>query len=163
ELARRMEFDARGSDLELKFVDREDRVGRGGDHSPFARRGIPAIRLTETLEHYGRQHSDQDLPEHVCFQTVAQVGGILGCTAAGLSLAGDPPPAELAPGQALSARIRIDSDSRTEVWIRPTDQVCWTEKRVGEPGEEVLLEGISPDDFFIGVSAPGGVPTVLNP
>src|SRR2546430_10275389 len=33
-----------------------DRYGRGGDHYPFYKAGLPAVRFTEPLEDYNHQH-----------------------------------------------------------------------------------------------------------
>ena len=42
--------------LDIWLMLRRDRVARGGDHTPFANEGFPAIRFTDTYEHYDRQH-----------------------------------------------------------------------------------------------------------
>src|SRR5713226_3267867 len=50
ELARAVEeIDARAS---IRMVFRIDRYGRGGDHYPFYKAGLPAVRFTEPLEDY---------------------------------------------------------------------------------------------------------------
>src|SRR5260370_13917564 len=38
------------------MVFRQDRYGRGGDHYPFYKAGLPAVRFTEPLEDYTHQH-----------------------------------------------------------------------------------------------------------
>src|SRR5207249_11846516 len=38
------------------MIFRQDRYGRGGDHFPFYKAGLPAVRFTEPLEDYERQH-----------------------------------------------------------------------------------------------------------
>src|SRR5215217_8861804 len=37
---------------------RNDRFGRGGDHTEFLNAGIPAVRFIEAVENYDRQHQD---------------------------------------------------------------------------------------------------------
>ncbi|MEX2110812.1 MAG: M28 family peptidase [Gemmatimonadaceae bacterium] len=54
-------------------VFRLDRVGRGGDHSPFVGLGDPGLRFTERLENYKRQHLPTDVFAHVNFRYVANV------------------------------------------------------------------------------------------
>jgi hypothetical protein len=54
-------------------VWRLDRIGRGGDHSPFVRLGDAGLRFTEKLENYKRQHLPTDVLEHVNFPYVANV------------------------------------------------------------------------------------------
>ena len=38
------------------MIFRVDRYGRGGDHYPFYKAGLPAVRFTEPLEDYNHQH-----------------------------------------------------------------------------------------------------------
>src|SRR5260370_6839310 len=54
ELARAIEeIDGRGA---IRMIFRADRYGRGGDHYPFYKAGLPAVRFTEPLEDYNHQH-----------------------------------------------------------------------------------------------------------
>jgi hypothetical protein len=40
----------------IRMIFRVDRYGRGGDHFPFYKAGLPAVRFTEPLEDYTHQH-----------------------------------------------------------------------------------------------------------
>src|SRR5689334_5241454 len=54
ELARAIEeIDGRSA---IRMIFRQDRYGRGGDHYPFYKAGLPAVRFTEPLEDYNHQH-----------------------------------------------------------------------------------------------------------
>jgi hypothetical protein len=54
ELARAIEeIDGRAA---VRLIFRQDRYGRGGDHYPFYKAGLPAVRFTEPLEDYNHQH-----------------------------------------------------------------------------------------------------------
>src|SRR5437762_1260119 len=54
ELARAIEeIDGRQN---IRMIFRVDRYGRGGDHYPFYKAGLPAVRFTEPLEDYNHQH-----------------------------------------------------------------------------------------------------------
>ena len=54
ELARAIEeIDGREN---IRMIFRVDRYGRGGDHYPFYKAGLPAVRFTEPLEDYNHQH-----------------------------------------------------------------------------------------------------------
>ena len=54
ELARTVEeIDGRNA---IRMIFRQDRYGRGGDHYPFYKAGLPAVRFTEPLENYDHQH-----------------------------------------------------------------------------------------------------------
>jgi mannose-6-phosphate isomerase-like protein (cupin superfamily) len=44
--------------LDLWVMLRQDRVARGSDQLSFTRVGFPAVRLSETHEHYDRQHQN---------------------------------------------------------------------------------------------------------
>jgi hypothetical protein len=44
--------------LDVRQVWRNDRFGRGGDHSEFLNLGFPAVRFTVALENYNWQHQD---------------------------------------------------------------------------------------------------------
>jgi hypothetical protein len=56
--------------MQLSLMSAEDRTGRGGDHIPFRKRGVPAIRFTSANEHgdagvgsgyTDRQHTTDDI------------------------------------------------------------------------------------------------------
>jgi acetylornithine deacetylase/succinyl-diaminopimelate desuccinylase-like protein len=44
--------------LDVRQVWRNDRFGRGGDHSEFLNLGFPAVRFTVAMENYNQQHQD---------------------------------------------------------------------------------------------------------
>jgi Zn-dependent M28 family amino/carboxypeptidase len=44
----------------INLVLRQDRFGRGGDHSPFNAAGYPAIRITTPMENFSNQHTATD-------------------------------------------------------------------------------------------------------
>ena len=83
ELARYMkDMNARyqpGFDVNLVF--RHDRFGRGGDHSPFAAAGFPAIRITTPMENFSNQHTATDTfqntsPKYTALVVRANAAGI---------------------------------------------------------------------------------------
>jgi hypothetical protein len=47
-----------GLGLEVRQIWRNDRFGRGGDHTEFLNAGFPAVRLTVAVENYNHQHQD---------------------------------------------------------------------------------------------------------
>src|SRR5262245_51952902 len=59
--------------FEVIPVWRLDRIGRGGDHSPYIALGDPGLRFTERLENYNRQHLPTDDFAHVNFGYVAKI------------------------------------------------------------------------------------------
>jgi hypothetical protein len=88
-------------------VFRLDRISRGGDHAPFVALRDPAIRFTERLENYKRQHLPTDLLKDVSFSYVARVARLNAATFG--SLASAPPPPD-------SASARRDLSSGGQKW-----------------------------------------------
>ena len=44
--------------LDVRQIWRNDRLGRGGDHTEFLNAGYPAVRLSVAVENYNQQHQD---------------------------------------------------------------------------------------------------------
>lgn len=142
-------------------VWRLDRIGRGGDHAPFARQGDPAIRFTERLENYKRQHLPTDDLAHVDFDYVARVARLNGALVGALASA----PA--APSGAAAARDRESGGQRWrmtwqpvagaasyEVLVRATSAPTWERVIPVGAGTSYLLED-QLDDVWAGVRAVG--------
>ena len=94
--------------FEVRPTWRLDRIGRGGDHSPFVRAGWPGLRFTERLENYKRQHLPTDDLAHVSFGYVAQVARLNAATI--VSLASAPPPPD-------SVYLRREATSGGQAWM----------------------------------------------
>jgi hypothetical protein len=88
-------------------VFRLDRISRGGDHAPFVALRDTAIRFTERLENYKRQHLPGDVLAGVNFGYVAKVARLNAATFG--SLASAPP----APD---SVEARRDISSGGQKW-----------------------------------------------
>ncbi len=65
--------------MTVRLIFRNDRYGRGGDHTPFLRAGYPSVRISEYHENYDRTHQIVeerdgikygDVPEGVDFSYV---------------------------------------------------------------------------------------------
>jgi hypothetical protein len=110
--------------FEVRPTWRLDRIGRGGDHSPFVRAGWPGLRFTERLENYKRQHLPTDDLAHVSFGYVAQVARLNAATI--VSLAAAPPPPD-------SVYLRRDAASGGQKWSLTWHGVS------GAVGYEVLV------------------------
>jgi hypothetical protein len=94
-------------ELEIVPVFRLDRVGRGGDHAPFWRLNDAAVRFTERLENYKRQHLPTDRLEDVSFGYVASVARLNAAVVGALAAA--PPTPD-------SVRARRDAASGGQYW-----------------------------------------------
>jgi hypothetical protein len=77
--------------FEVRPTFRLDRLGRGGDHGPFQRTGAPALRFTERLENYKRQHLPTDEFKFVNFGYTANIAKLNLATVASLAAAPPPP------------------------------------------------------------------------
>ena len=89
-------------------VFRLDRVGRGGDHSPFVTLRDAGLRFTERLENYKRQHLATDLLKDVNFGYVANVARLNAAVVGGLASA---------PSVPDSVTARRDQASGGQKWL----------------------------------------------
>lgn len=71
----------------VSFIERLDRIGRGGDHEPFWRAGVAAVRFSETLEDYLHQHRPEDRIEFVNFPYLRHVAQVNAATIGSLAAA----------------------------------------------------------------------------
>ena len=77
--------------MKVNMIFLQDRLGRGGDHTPFQLEGYAAVRLSTPNEDYAHQHSATDLPQFVSAPYTARVARINAAVAASLALAPKPP------------------------------------------------------------------------
>ena len=77
----------------------QDRLGRGGDHTPFQLEGFAAVRLSTPNEIYANQHRATDLLESMSVPYTAKVARVNAAVAASLALAPKAPLVMRAPGQ----------------------------------------------------------------
>ncbi len=163
ELARFLEWTTRSKvrGFSAKLVFRNDRFGRGGDHTPFMQAGFPAVRITESLEEYARQHTDQDLPQFVDSRYLANVTRLNLLTLACLASAG-PPPSRVRIDRAQGGDTRLtwtgSKSGRYVAYWRETTSPVWQGSKESEASGEVVLKGIHKDDHEFAVGALGGVP-----
>ncbi|MFZ4575838.1 MAG: M28 family peptidase [Phycisphaerales bacterium] len=147
-------------------IFRDDRFLRGGDHTPFAERGVPAIRFTAPHEDYSRQHVGVttkdgkpygDIPEFVDGAYMADVARVN--LAALIALANAPsPPTNV---RMLTAALTTDTELRWnpspepdvagyEVVWRETTEWNWTHS-FDAKRETAAVIPVSKDACFFGV------------
>jgi len=142
-------------------VFRLDRIGRGGDHAPFARKGLAGLRFTEYFENYKRQHLPTDDFAHVDFDYVARVARFNAAVVGSIGLA---------PATPDSVRSRRDRASGGQKWeltwkavpgatayeilIRRTSAPTW-EKVIPVGAVTLFVIDDQLDDLFAGVRAVG--------
>ena len=142
-------------------VFRLDRVNRGGDHIPFYNKGDAAVRFTERLENYKRQHLPTDTLADVDFAYVSRVARLNGATIGTLAAAPAMPDSVTVRRDAASggqkwrlAWRRSPGAAAYEVLVRRTSAPQW-ERVVGVGTDTTYLLSVQLDDAFAGVRAVG--------
>lgn len=154
--------------LEVRLIYRNDRFGRGGDHTPYCKEGFTAVRITEFNENYDRTHQIVreengikygDMPEFVDYEYVRKNTGINLATLANLASA------PFAP-EKVSINISGLSNSSDLFWeapktgkkpagyyvlMRETYQSLW-ERKIFVSDTEITLP-YSKDNYFFAVQA----------
>lgn len=143
----------------VRLIARNDRFGRGGDHTPFEQAGFAAVRFTESKEDYSRQHTVRDTPDGVDPTYLGQNARINAATAISLALAPAAPRAgALNRGGGYDARLRWTA-SPGAVGYRVFWREAWGPdwQHVVDVGNvtEFLLPDVSIDDYIFGVAAIG--------
>src|SRR6266404_3332498 len=168
ELARAIEeIDGRQN---IRMVFRVDRYGRGGDHYPFYKAGLPAVRFTEPLEDYNHQHQTPrtengvECGDFAKYLNAAFLGNVARDNAEALRQLA------MAPAAPANARLTgaVTPDAKVS-WSAEDDpdragfEILWresTEARwqvydfAASPGETVL-HGVSTDNHFFAVRSVG--------
>jgi len=150
---------------EVRLIAREDRFGRGGDHTAFNRRGYAAVRFSESRENYSRQHTAADTLGGVDFEYLARNARVNAAGVASMALA---PPAPNVMGPRGPMLGRGDSGYHADMRWEPSPgatgyRVVWHEAWTPDWQHEVVtgdvdrfvLEDISIDDYVFGVAAIG--------
>jgi len=154
--------------LTVTLVFRNDRFGRGGDHSPFCEQGFTAVRICEFNENYNRTHKipavvngiqEGDLPEYVDYEYVRKNTGINLATVANLAKAPFEPAScgIVVSGLTNKTTLRWEAPSKGQkpsgyyILIRETWQPLW-EKKIFVTGTEVTLP-YSKDNYFFAVQS----------
>jgi hypothetical protein len=168
ELARTVEeIDGRAA---IRLIFRVDRYGRGGDHYPFYKAGLPAVRFTEPLEDYNHQHQTPrtengieygDFEKYLNFAFMGDVARDNAEALRQLALAPAPPTnAKLTGAVTPDAKISWTAEEDSEragfeiLWRETSDPRWQLYDFAAAPGETVL-KGVSTDNHFFAVRAVG--------
>jgi len=169
--------------LDVRQIWRNDRFGRGGDHSEFLNAGFPAVRLTVAIENYNWQHQDLrtengvqygDTIDKVDFPYLRKVVQLNVAALAALASAPPPPAPQVEGAVSTDTRISWNSVKGAAAYIvrwRRTDAAQWEQSvrmqppcvmiglRLPTPGQldgevcGVALKGVRVDDWVFGVSS----------
>jgi len=129
---------------------REDRIRRGGDHTPFIAEGLPAVRLIETQENVSHQHSAADVFENVSTPYLARITAVVVASASALARAPSAPQNFAAAGNAARIRLSWAPASRADHYAlaaRPVGETYYR-RRIEVPADRASYEA-SATDFGI--------------
>jgi peptidase M28-like protein len=73
--------------MNVELVFRADRIGRGGDHTPFNQEGYAAVRFTTPNENYANQHTMTDTFENTSVPYTSRVIQVNAAALSSLALA----------------------------------------------------------------------------
>lgn len=163
ELARFIEWITRDrvENFGIKLVFRKDRFGRGGDHTPFHEEGFSAVRFIEVHEEYSRQHTPDDLIEHMDFNYLANVARMNLLAMASLMQAG-PAPTECRvvrdQGHDTTVTWKATPGTCYTVYWRETISPTWQDCTHVEETDKATIKLVNKDDHIFAVGAVGGIP-----
>jgi len=168
ELARAVEeIDGRAA---IRMIFRVDRYGRGGDHYPFYKAGLPAVRFTEPLEDYNHQHQTPrtengveygDFEKYLNFTFMGEVARDNAEALRQLAMAPAPPKdAKLTGAVTPDAKVSWSAEEDLEragfeiLWRETSDPRWQVYDFAASPGE-TILKGVSTDNHFFAIRAAG--------
>lgn len=154
----------------IRMVFRVDRYGRGGDHYPFYKAGLPAVRFTEPLEDYTHQHQTPrtengiEYGDFMKYLNAAFMGNVARDNAEALrQLALSPAPPKdaklsgaVTPDAKVSWSAEEDSErAGFEILWRETTEARWSFYTFADSAGETVLKGVSTDNHFFAVRSVG--------
>ena len=168
ELARAIEeIDGRSA---IRMIFRLDRYGRGGDHYPFSKAGLPAVRFTEPLEDYRHQHQTPrtensveygDLEKYLNFTFMGNVARDNAEVLRQLALAPAPPTnVKLTGAVTPDAKVSWSADEDAgragfEILWRETTEARWNVFDFAEAPGKTVLKDVSTDNHYFAVRSVG--------
>ena len=178
ELARAIEeIDGRDA---IRMIFSLDRLGRGGDHEPFYRAGLPGVRFTEPLEDYRHQHqtlrteNGVEYGDQMKYLNLEFAGNVARANAEALRQLALAPavPANVALGGGVTPDAKItwsaaEDPERAgfEILWRETTEPRWRVYDFAPAAGEHTLKGVSTDNHFFAVRSVGknGVRSIAVP
>jgi hypothetical protein len=152
--------------LDVRQVWRNDRFGRGGDHSEFLNLGFPAVRFTVAIENYNWQHQDLrtekgiqygDTIDKMDFPYLRKVTQLNVAALAGLASAPMPPEPKVEGAVSTDTTIAwapVPGGASYMIRWRETDGSNWTHSlRVAGNATRQVLPHVRVDDWVFGVSS----------
>jgi hypothetical protein len=150
----------------VRLMAREDRFGRGSDHSSFTTAGYPAIVFRESRENFAKQHTAADTIDGVDFAYLGQNARVNAAAVASLGLAPSAPVVTTERGAPLISRDPTGYDASLN-WMASAGAVAyriywrdawsndWQHQQTVGNVTHFVLPNVSIDDFVFGVAAIG--------
>ncbi|WP_114951763.1 M28 family peptidase [Sphingosinicella terrae] len=152
--------------LDVRQIWRNDRFGRGGDHTEFLNAGFPAVRLSVAVENYNHQHQDLrtengieygDTIDKMDFPYLRRVTQLNVAALAALARAPMPPAPRVEGAVSPDTTISWEPVAGASAYVirwRPTDEANWVHS-LRVPGRDTshVLRRVRVDDYVLGVSA----------
>lgn len=152
--------------LDVRQIWRNDRFGRGGDHTEMLNAGFPAVRITVAMENYNWQHQDLrvengveygDTIDKMDFAYLTKVVKLNVAALAALASAPQPPAPTVEGGVSTDTTLSWEPVKGADAYIirwRPTDSPNWVHSlRVPGTVAKHVLRSVRVDDFVFGVSS----------
>lgn len=149
---------------DVRLIAREDRFGRGGDHTAFNQNGFAGVRISESKENYSRQHTVMDTPDGMDFTYLAKNARVNAASAASLALAPPSPNVlrrgnpTIGRGEGYDAELRWEASPGAagyRIYWREAWGPDWQHDLYVGDVTQFTLEGVSIDDYVFGVAAVG--------
>ena len=148
-------------ELNINAVFRQDRFGRGGDHTPFHTEGFAAVRVTTPAEQLENQHNEKDTLDRASIPYTTLVTRGVGATLASLALAPRPPVLSTpgrGPGRYDAVLKWKSPEAESDlagyaVLVRSTTAPFWEREIFVGQREEYTLKNVSIDEVVLGVRA----------
>ena len=127
--------------LDVMQVWRNDRFGRGGDHTEFLNAGYPGVRFSVAVENYNWQHQDLrtekgikygDTIENMDFPYLEKITKLNSAALAAIASAPPPPAPKVEGAVSTDTTVtwsQVPGAASYKVWWRRTDSNQWAVSR----------------------------------
>lgn len=152
--------------LDVRQIWRNDRFGRGGDHTEFLNAGYPAVRFSVAIEDYEHQHQDLrtengvrygDTIDEMDFPYLRRVTALNVAALAALARAPIPPAPTVEGAVSTNTTIAWEAVPTAAAYVirwRRTDSNQWQHSvRLPASSTRHVLPGVRVDDWVFGVSS----------
>jgi hypothetical protein len=152
--------------LDVRQIWRNDRFGRGGDHTELLNAGYPAVRFSVAVENYNHQHQDLrvengvefgDTLDKMDFPYLSKVVKLNVAALAALASAPPPPVPSVEGAVSTDTTLKWQPVKGADAYVvrwRRTDASQWENSvRVAGAATGHVIPGIRVDDYVFGVSS----------